>query len=88
MNMPIIKPIKRYAIRALIKGKELWLTDDGEGCDESCEMTGWHSKNLMSFVEREEAQCHANHMKQYAKERGMRLRVLVVKEYPGGFFER
>lgn len=81
-------PYRRFAIRAKKRGEESWLTDDGQGCDDSCDFTGWDAKRLVTYVDRDEAQSHAERMREYAHNRGFRLRVMSVWEYPGGVYER
>jgi hypothetical protein len=81
-------PWRRFAIRAMRRGEESWLTDDGEGCDESCDFTDWDAKRLVNYVEKESAQSHADNMREYARERGLRLRVVPVWETAPGLFVR
>lgn len=82
-------PYRRFAIRATTKcGRQSWLTDDGQGCDESCDFTDWDKKRLVAYVERAAAVSHAENMRNYAKARGLRLSVRAVWEYAGGVYRK
>ena len=79
-------PWRRFAIRAKGNGHTYWLTDDGGGGDEACDMTEWDSRLLVARVNRDEVQSHADRMRAWASKRGLRLRVIRVWEHPGGVY--
>jgi hypothetical protein len=87
VNTPIVKPIKRLAIRGKSKdGSQLWLTDDGQRCDESLDFTPWGVEKLVTWTvgERDTAERHAKTV--YC--RRYKAKVVTVKEYPGGVYEK
>jgi hypothetical protein len=79
-------PWRRFAIRAKGNGHTYWLTDDGHGGDEACDMTEWSAKELVAQIDQEQAQHHADRMREWARKRGLRLRVIPVWEHTDGTF--